>query len=91
MSEAEIDSASLSASYQEIVAAGANQIGKNMLIRNTTSFRLQFRVDADDENTFTVSPLEKFLIGGFVELRGRKLEVRTVADITESIRLNQYG
>lgn len=91
MIEDEIDSASLTGSYQELIGFGENQLGRNMMIRNTTTSRLQFRVDEDDNQTFTVSPGEKFLIGGFSKLRGRKLGVRTVTDIPESIRVNLYG
>lgn len=91
MTEAEIDSATLSASYAELVAAGENQLGKSMMLRNTTTFRLQFRVAGDSNQTFTVSPGEKFLIGGFSRLRGQQLEVRTVTDIPASIRINLYG
>ena len=91
MTEAEIDSASLSANYQEVVAAGENQLAHNMMIRNTTTFRLLFRVAGDDTQTFTVSPNEKFLIGGFSNLRGQLLEVKTVPDVPASLRLNQFG
>lgn len=91
IAEFEIESSSLSASYIEMVAAGENRLGDKLLIRNTTIFRLQFRLGEDDANTLTVSPSEKFLIGGFTALAGRKIEVRTVANVTESIRLNIYS
>lgn len=91
MSETEIESSSLSASYEEVIAAGENQNGVNMMFRNTTTFRLQFRVNGDDSNTFTISPGEKFLIGGFNKLIGQKIEVRTVTDVVASIRINLYG
>ena len=79
------------ATYVEMYAEGENEAGDKMMIRNTTTDRLQFRVGGDDNNTFTVSPGEKMLIGGFSALRGSRVEVRAVSDVAESVRLNLYS
>lgn len=77
--------------YTQLYAAGENMKGDKLMIRNTTTDRLRFRIDEDDSNTFTVSPNQNMIIGGFIALRGNKIEVMAVTDITASVRLNAYS
>lgn len=79
-------------SYETLYEAGENKVGDKLMIRNTTASRLQFRFAEDDDNTFTISPTEKMIIGGFSALAGSKIEVKSVTpDIPSSIRLNIYS
>ena len=79
------------ATYVNLYVDGENKKGDKLMVRNTTPDRLQFRIGGEDSNTFTVSPGEKMLIGGFEALQGNRIEVKAVSDVTESIRLNIYS
>lgn len=87
--EAEIETPT--GSYQTLFDKGVNNIGTKMVIRNTTTSRIELRFNEDDDSTVTVSPEESFVIGGFANLRGQKIEMRSVADIATSVRVNVYG
>lgn len=79
------------AAYESLYIAGENKVGDKFMIRNTTPDRMQIRIAGDNDNTFTVSPGEKMIIGGFSALAGNKIEVRSITDVPSSIRLNIYS
>ena len=79
------------ASYQALYSAGENEEGTRMIVRNTTVSRLQFRLNGDNDDTFTVSPGEKFTVPIGIAARGKLIEVKTVTDIASSVRLNMIG
>lgn len=85
------DDGPLSGSYATIVEAEDNQIGSKMLVRNTTTSRLKFRLNEDPTDVFTVSPGIKFLIGGFRSIKGKKIEVKKEATDPIGVRLNMFS
>ena len=87
--EAEIETPT--GSYQTMFAEGVNQDGSKLVVRNTTTSRIQLRFNEDDNSVVTVSPSESFIIGSFANFRGQKIEMKSVTDIASSVRVNVYG
>ena len=89
--EREIETGSLTTSYQPLLTAQENKYGSKMMLRNTTADRIVLRFNEDDAQIMTLEPSEKVVFGGIAQFSGKSVEVKTDTSVPASIRLNLIG
>ena len=88
----EYELGSITASWQEIVPQGEEELGNKIIIRNNTGQELEFRIDEGAGGRFTAAVDQNFTIGGFTSLKRRKIEVRiNQSVVANSIKLNFFS
>lgn len=90
--EREILSGAITGSFEPFLTAQENQVGNKMMIRNTlTAERIELRFNSDPTQIFSLEFGEKMVFGGITQFSGKLVEIRSVASIPESVRLNLIG
>lgn len=87
----EIEVETITGTYQTLIDAGDDVLVTKLMIRNTTTSRIRLRFDDNDSDTITIQPNEKMVLGGFAELKAKKIEAKSETNIASSLKVNLFS
>ena len=87
----EYENDSLTGTYVTIIDSGDDVLANKLLIRNTTLNRIRLRFDENDEDTISIQPDEKMVLGGLSKMKAKKIEAKTETDIPQSLKINLFN